>query len=95
MTELYGKVRVVTNDYTVHTYATGLLNYDPTGPFPGSGEQGLTGLAIDPSERRPVRQHALRRQPARTTVANRFPKVDRGLHSTDGGLTAAHAGRTS
>lgn len=54
VTELYGTVKVVTNDSTVYTYATDLLNYDPTGAFPGSGEQGLTGIAaniedIDPS----------------------------------------------
>lgn len=47
--ELYGSIRVVTNNYTVYTYATGLLNYNPTGPISGTGENGLTGLAIDPT----------------------------------------------
>ena len=28
---------------------TGLLNFNPTGTFPGSGEQGLTGIAVDPA----------------------------------------------
>jgi glucose/arabinose dehydrogenase len=46
--ELYGTIKVVTNDFTVSNYAMGLLNFDPTGNFPGSGEQGLTGLVVDP-----------------------------------------------
>jgi glucose/arabinose dehydrogenase len=46
--ELYGNIRVVTRDGTVSDYATGLLNFSPTGNFPGSGEQGLAGLAVEP-----------------------------------------------
>jgi glucose/arabinose dehydrogenase len=46
--ELYGTIKVVANDFTVSNYATGLLNFDPTGAFPGSGEQGLAGLVVDP-----------------------------------------------
>jgi glucose/arabinose dehydrogenase len=87
MTELYGKVRVVTNDYTVHTFASNLLNYDPTGPFPGSGEQGLAGLAIDPNSGDLFVAMLYDDNPS-DNVANRFPKVTR-LHSTDGGLTAS------
>jgi glucose/arabinose dehydrogenase len=87
VTELYGKVRVVTNDYTVHTYASGLLNYNPTGPFPGQGEQGLAGLAIDPTNGDVFVGMLYDDNPA-DTVKNRFPKVTR-LHSTNGGLTAA------
>ena len=87
VTELYGTVRVVTNDYTVRTYATGLLNYDPTGPFPGKGEQGLTGLVIDPASGDLFVSMLYDGTPA-DAVADRFPKVTR-LHSTDGGLTAA------
>lgn len=45
--ELYGTIKVVTRDLTVRTYASGLLNFNPTGKFPGSGEQGLTGLVVD------------------------------------------------
>jgi glucose/arabinose dehydrogenase len=45
--ELYGTIKVVTRDFTVRTYASGLLNFNPTGNFPGSGEQGLTGLVVD------------------------------------------------
>lgn len=47
--ELYGAVKVVTRDGVVRDYATGLLNFNPTGDFPGSGEQGLAGLAVDPA----------------------------------------------
>jgi glucose/arabinose dehydrogenase len=48
VTELYGTIKVVTNGGAVSDYATGLLNFNPTGNFPGSGEQGLAGLAVDP-----------------------------------------------
>jgi hypothetical protein len=40
VTELYGTIKVVTRDGTVSDYETDLLNFDPTGDFPGSGEQG-------------------------------------------------------
>jgi hypothetical protein len=46
VTELYGTIKVVTRNFTVHTYATDLLNFDPTGAFPGSGEQGLAGIVV-------------------------------------------------
>ena len=49
VTELYGTVKVITRDHHVLDYATGLLNFDPTGNFPGSGEQGLTGITVDPA----------------------------------------------
>jgi glucose/arabinose dehydrogenase len=48
VTELYGQVKVLTNDWTVHTYAEGLLNFDPSHEFPGSGESGLTGICVEP-----------------------------------------------
>lgn len=86
-TELYGKVRVVSNDYTVRTYASGLLNYDATGPFPGNGEQGLTGLVIDPSSGDLFVSMLYDDDPT-DAAANRYPKVTR-LRSTDGGRTAA------
>ena len=46
--ELYGQVKVMTNDGSVYTYATNLLNFDPDYKFPGTGESGLTGLCVDP-----------------------------------------------
>lgn len=36
------------NDGTVTDYASDLLTFDPTGNFPGSGEQGLTGIVVEP-----------------------------------------------
>jgi glucose/arabinose dehydrogenase len=47
VTELYGRIKVVLRDGTVQTYAENLLNFNPTGNFPGSGEQGLTGICVD------------------------------------------------
>jgi len=49
VTELYGNVKVVTRDGSVKDYATGLLNFDPTGKFPGSGVQGVAGVVVDPA----------------------------------------------
>lgn len=48
VSELYGTIKAVYPDGTMGDYATGLLNFDPTGNFPGSGEQGLTGLVVQP-----------------------------------------------
>ena len=49
VTELYGQVKVITNDWKVHTYADNLLNYEPDHRFPGTGESGVTGLCIEPN----------------------------------------------
>lgn len=46
--ELYGTIKVVQNNGQVDTYADNLLNFDPTGTFPGSGEQGVIGIAVQP-----------------------------------------------
>lgn len=48
VTELYGQIKVITNDWTVHTYAKDLLNYEPDHQFPGSGESGVTGICVEP-----------------------------------------------
>src|SRR5690606_26279916 len=48
VTELYGTIKVYLNDGHVQDYATGLINFNPTGAFPGSGEQGLSGIVVDP-----------------------------------------------
>lgn len=48
VSELYGQVKVITRDYTVHTYAKELLNYEGSAEFPGSGESGLTGICVEP-----------------------------------------------
>jgi len=49
VTELYGTIKVVTRDGTVSEYLRGALNYRPSGIFPGSGEQGLAGIVVDPA----------------------------------------------
>lgn len=46
--ELYGDVKVVTRAGEVHDFATGLLDFDPTGAIPGSGESGIGGITVDP-----------------------------------------------
>ncbi len=84
--ELYGTIKVVTNDYTVSDYATGLLNFNPTGAFPGSGEQGLAGLAVDPV----TGDLIISRVTDTDGLPNgeHHPQVVR-LTSLDGGLTAS------
>ena len=82
VTELYGTIRTVTNDGTVVWYASGLLNYTPSGAFPGSGEQGLTGLAVDPITGDVFVSHLWR------TGGQNYPRITR-LHSTNGGLTSS------
>jgi len=46
--ELYGQVKVITVDFSVHPYAEGLLNYQPDHKFPGTGESGMTGIVVEP-----------------------------------------------
>ncbi|MDZ7363738.1 MAG: PQQ-dependent sugar dehydrogenase [candidate division KSB1 bacterium] len=85
VTELYGTIKVVTRDGTVSDYATNLLNFNPTGVFPGSGEQGLSGIVVEPITG-DVFASLLYAEPAPN--GPHFPKVVR-FHSNDGGLTAA------
>jgi hypothetical protein len=73
----------VTRNGTVSDYATNLLNFDPTGPFPGSGEKGLTGIVVDPATGDVFA--SLLYQAADT---KHYPKVVR-FHSNNGGLTMA------
>jgi len=82
VSELYGQIKVVSRDGTVSDYATGLLNFDPTGAFPGSGEQGLTGIVVDPATG-DVYACMLY-----DDDGPHYPKVDR-FTSLDGGRTAA------
>jgi glucose/arabinose dehydrogenase len=49
VTELYGTIKVVSRDGTVSDYIRGVLNYQPSGKFPGSGEQGMTGIVVEPA----------------------------------------------
>ncbi|HVT30895.1 MAG TPA: PQQ-dependent sugar dehydrogenase, partial [Lacipirellulaceae bacterium] len=87
VTELYGTIKVVTNDFTVSDYATGLLNFDPTGSFPGSGEQGLTGIAVDPLSGDVFATRVAADNPADPSSVH-HPQVLR-FTSNDGGHTAA------
>ena len=47
VTELYGRVSAVRRNGMVSTYVDSLLNFNPTGDFPGSGELGVTGIAVE------------------------------------------------
>jgi len=48
VSELYGQVIAITNDWSAHTYADNLLNYKPDYQIPGSGESGVTGICVEP-----------------------------------------------
>ncbi len=85
VTELYGTIKVVTRSGQVRDYATDLLNFDPLGGFPGAGEKGLTGLAVEPASG-DVFASMLYEFAPETEL--HFPKVVR-FHSADGGRTAA------
>lgn len=85
VSELYGQIKVVRRDRSVGTFATGLLNYDPGGAFPGSGEQGLTGLAVDPATGDVLASLLYDWIPP---AGPRYPKLVR-FQSNDGGQTAA------
>jgi glucose/arabinose dehydrogenase len=86
VTELYGTVKVVSNDFTVSDYATGLLNFNATGNFPGSGEQGLAGIVVDPATGDVIVTRVTSPIPFDDDSPH-HPQVVR-LRSTDGGRTA-------
>src|SRR3990167_8734674 len=49
VTELRGRVKVVTNDRSVYTFAEDFINFTPPKELPNaSGENGLTGICLDP-----------------------------------------------
>jgi glucose/arabinose dehydrogenase len=85
VTELYGTIKEIDRDGTVRDYATGLLNFNPTGDFPGSGEQGLTGIAVDQSSGDLFASRLMDDSPPN---GPHYPQVIR-LHSVDGGHTAS------
>lgn len=82
VSELYGAIKTVTNDGTVLWYASNLLNYTPSGAFPGSGEQGLTGIAVDPVSGDVFAAHLWR------TSGQNYPRITR-LFSSNGGLSSS------
>jgi len=83
ITELYGTIRVVLRDGTLRDYATGLLNFNPIGSFPGSGEHGTVGTAVDPDT-----GDLFVATVYEDSSFKHFPKVVR-IHSNDGGRTAS------
>jgi glucose/arabinose dehydrogenase/PKD repeat protein len=85
VTELYGTIKVIARNGTVSNYASGLLNFNPTGAFPGSGEQGLAGIVMDPVSGDLFAGMLYDSAPPN---GPHYPKVVR-FHSTDGGRTAA------
>lgn len=85
VTELYGTIKVVRRNGTVSNYATGLLNFSPTGLFPGSGEQGLAGITVDAAT---GDVYAGMLYDVAPPNGAHYPKVVR-FQSNDGGLTAA------
>jgi glucose/arabinose dehydrogenase len=86
VTELYGQIKVLTRDGTLREYAHGLLNFDPTGDFPGTGEQGVTGIVVDPNSG-DVFASMVYEDSAAPDPKPHFNEVVR-FHSDDGGLTA-------
>lgn len=92
VTELYGSIQVVTRDGTKQTFATSLLDYNPQGPISGSGEQGLTGIAVQRDEADPEIYHLyvgmLWDNGSPPGGSAHYPKVER-IDSLPGGLTMA------
>jgi glucose/arabinose dehydrogenase len=85
--ELYGTIKVVARNGAVSDYATGLLNFNPTGRFPGSGEQGLTGIVVEPVTGDVYASMLYSIDPS-ADPAPHYPIVKR-FQSSDGGRTAA------
>jgi hypothetical protein len=85
VTELYGQIMMVTRSGQSSVYAGTLLNYNPTGLFPGSGESGLAGICIEPTtgDLFATLLNAIGGDPNQLR-----PRIVR-FHSTDGGRTAA------
>ena len=92
VTELYGSIQVVTRAGMRHQFATGLLDYNPQGPISGSGEQGLTGIAVERDATDPDVYHLyvtmLWDNGSPSGRAVHYPKVER-LDSVSGGLSLA------
>jgi len=46
VTELYGTIKVVTNEFKASVFADNLLNYQPDFMIPGTGESGVIGTVV-------------------------------------------------
>ena len=84
--ELYGTIKVVTRSGVVSDYATNLLNFEPTGVFPGTGEQGIGGILVEPATGDLFVSLLYSSDPA-DYYAPLYPRVIR-LHSHSSGLIA-------
>ncbi len=82
VTLLYGDIIMVQRDYQTRVYATGLLNFEPNAEFPGSGELGVTGIAVDPMSGDVFASMVYDDNGFKYSQVMRF-------HSADGGRTAA------
>jgi len=47
VTELYGSIKVVTNEFKSLVFADNLLNYEPDYVMPGTGESGVIGVVVN------------------------------------------------
>ena len=87
---LYGEIDVVRRDGTRQTFASGLLDFNPQGPIPGTGESGLIGLTVERDPGNPSVYHLyvsmLWDNGAPPPGSNHYPKVER-ITSAPGGLT--------
>lgn len=83
--ELYGTIKLVRRNGVVSNYATNLINFNPTGAFPGSGEQGLASICVNPAN---GDLYATMLYDSAPPNGAHFPKVVR-FTSSNGGLTAA------
>lgn len=46
VTELYGSIKVITQEFNILTFVDNLLNYEPDYMMPGTGESGLIGIVV-------------------------------------------------
>lgn len=81
VTELYGNIKWAARDGHLHDYATNVLNFDPLGPFPGSGEKGLGGIWVETNGNLLV---TMLYAPNTNNPGVQYPKVTRFLSAPDG-----------
>jgi len=85
VTLLYGDIIMVQRNFKTQVYATGLLNFEPTASFPGSGEMGVIGITVEPVSGEVFASMVYEESPGSGTMRNKVVR----FHSADGGHTAA------
>jgi glucose/arabinose dehydrogenase len=85
--ELYGGLKTVRQNGTISDYTSNILDFTPTGIFPGSGEQGVGSVAVDPKTGDLFVSLVYSSDP-NDPNAVLYGAIDRFV-SDDGGLTAA------